>query len=241
MIKIAICDDEYIYTAKTEKIIKNILYEKGISNYEINIFHSGIELNELKHGISEYHLVFIDIHMDRQNGFDTAKNIRKYDEDIFIVFITAFSDYSLEGYKFDALRFIVKDSLKEMLWECMENFFMKLRLKSSKITMVFIEGRKEIFVDKIYYVESNKHKLYFKLVKSIDKVYSLYGKLDEIESKLKEYDFLRIHKSYLVNMRFIESIERYKVIMLNGERLPVPRVNYKIIKDRFFENRGTCL
>lgn len=240
MIRIAICDDEHIYTAKIKNKVKDILYEKGINNYEIDLFHSGIELSELKHDISKYHIVFLDINMGEQNGLETAKNIRKYDEDIFIVFISAFLNYSPACYKYNAFRFILKDSLSEM-HECIEAILKEIRIKSSKKTINFTGGKREIFVDEIIYIESDRHKLHFTLKKSKNKDLSLYGKLDDFEEEFKDYDFIRIHKSYLINMRLVKNIKAYEAIMNNGDSLPIPRSKYMAIKERFIINGGTCL
>ena len=238
MIKIAVCDDETIFIDIIVSELKSILINKGISEYAIHTFSNGIELCKLENKISDYQIIFLDINMEQLNGLQTAYYIRKYDKNIFIVFITAFVDYAMEGYKLDAVRFIFKDMLKEMLPECMDAILKRMHLKSGKIIKDFLEGRKEIFVDRILYIESRKHKLYYNIGKPNQEQFSLYGKMDDLEDELKEYNFLRIHKSYLVNMNFLESIMPYKAMMYNGEELPIPREKYKIIKEHFFVEKG---
>ena len=241
MLKIAVCDDERIFISKITELIKETLCENGISEYQIDDFTSGIDLCELKDGISEYQVVFLDINMDKLSGLETAEHIRKYDENIFIVFITAFVDYAMEGYKLDAIRFILKDMLAEMLPECIEAIIKRLRLRTGRITMDFLEGRKEIFVDNVWYIESRKHKVYFQLWKHSNEQLSLYGKLDDMEINLKEYSFLRIHKSYLINIKYIEDISPYKALVGEGKTLPIPREKFKKVKDLFLEYRGDLI
>lgn len=241
MIKIAVCDDEAIFLDIITKELETVLLSQGISEYEINIFSSGMDISSLKNEISDYQIVFLDINMEELNGLDTARNIRKYDEDIFIVFITAYMDYALEGYRMDAVRFILKDMLKEMLPECIEVILQRLHLKSSKVIKDFLEGRKEIFLDRIIYIESNRHKLYFNMWDSRKEKYSLYGKVDELEKELQGYGFLRIHKSFLVNRTYIEDIIPYVAIMRNGRELPIPRDKYKKVKAYYFESKGELI
>lgn len=238
MIKIAVCDDETLFIDIIVSELKSILLDKGISEYAIHTFSAGTELCKLENRISEYQIIFLDINMDQLNGLQTAYNIRKYDENVFIVFITAFADYAMEGYKLDAIRFIVKDMLKEMLPECMDAILKRMHIRSGKIIKDFLEGRREIFVDRILYIESRKHKLYYNIRKPKQEQFSLYGKMDELEDELRAYDFLRIHKSYLVNMNYLESIIPYKACMSNGEELPIPREKFKVIKELFFEKKG---
>lgn len=68
--------------------------------------------------------------------------------------------------------------------------------------------------------------------------YHIYEKLDVIEERLSGYGFLRIHKSYLVNMKHICRISNYAVYLDNGEELPVPRLKYQAVKEEFVAFKG---
>ena len=59
------------------------------------------------------------------------------------------------------------------------------------------------------------------------KKYSIYGKLDELEKELQGNDFIRIHQSYLVNMKHIEKVSRYEALLNNGIKLEIPKARYK--------------
>ena len=71
--------------------------------------------------------------------------------------------------------------------------------------------------------------------------YSLYEKLDNIEKELQKYRFLRIHKSFLVNTKYIESISNYRVLLKDGRILPVPRDKYQKVKERYYEIMGDMI
>ena len=99
----------------------------------------------------------------------------------------------------------------------------------------------ELAVDRIRYIESNMHKLIFNVLGKKQAQYRLYGKLDDIEPELLKYDFLRVHKSFLVNSKYIVEIVNYKAYLNDGVALPIPRERYQKVKERYYEIKGDML
>ncbi len=237
MIYIAICDDEKYYRKQIEYLIIQY-FDNNQLEYNVDIFSSGEEFFEKGVGSTKYDIVFLDINLKEMNGIEIAYKLRKYDSDIYIVFVTGYISYSLEGYKVDAIRYIMKDTLSVSIVECMDAIIKKMKIQINKMEFIFIEGKKQIYIDKILYVESHKHKLIFKIFESTLKEYAIYDKLDNIEIKLSEYGFLRIHKSYFVNMKYIERINNYKALLVSGEELPIPKLRYQEVKRIFILFKG---
>lgn len=239
MVKIAICDDEEIFRTDIERMISLYLDRKKIV-YSIDIYCSGIELL----GISEIHkydIIFLDINMEILNGMETAKRIRGINKQVFLVFITAFLDYSLEGYKVDAIRYLLKDSgkMQEAIDECLEAIFIEINRKILKIKIDFLEGTKVFPVNVIIYIESKLHKLYFYLKGKEGIIcYTQYNTLNKIEDNLPKEQFVRIHQSYLVNLRYIKNIKNYKVILNDGTDFPIPKSRYKEACNAFILYKG---
>lgn len=94
----------------------------------------------------------------------------------------------------------------------------------------FVEGDKKLRIEDIMYIESSRHKVFFHTTKGI---YSIYKKLNEIEMELSEFDFLRIHQSFLVNMRYIHKINSYILTLKNGKELSVPKSRYQEVKKQY--------
>ena len=94
----------------------------------------------------------------------------------------------------------------------------------------FVEGEAILKVDDIIYIETNKHK---NLFYTKDKTYSIYRKLNEIEEELAGLDFVRIHQSFLVNMRYVDKISSYIMRLTTGEELSVPKSRYQYVKQTF--------
>lgn len=109
MFRIAICDDEKIFRDDLKEILIRYMTDRGIM-LEIDTFSSGKEFVELGIEMVKYKIVFLDINMDELDGIMTAKKIRENSKDMFIVFVTAFVNYTIEGYKVDAVRYILKDN-----------------------------------------------------------------------------------------------------------------------------------
>ncbi len=239
MLYIAICDDDKYFRMRERQLIIDYINKL---NYKciIDMFTSGEEILALKDKIKKYNIIFLDINMYQIDGIETAKKIRHFTEETYIVFVTAFIKYSLEGYKVNAIRYLLKDDiyLDKLIAECLEAILYKINYKIYKKTFDFQEGKKELYLDDILYIDSNLHKLTFHLININQKEYTMYDRLDMVHELLKESGFCRIHKSYLVNLEYVESIERYKTVLTNGIILPVSKSKYLEAKETIICYKG---
>lgn len=107
-----------------------------------------------------------------------------------------------------------------------------------QVSFSFLEGEQGLYTDNILYIESRKHKAVFFCLESKLINLTIYDKLDHIEKKLEGHGFLRIHKSYLVNMKHIQRISNYKAELDVGGELSVPRRRYQAVKEAFVAYKG---
>lgn len=235
MLQIAICDDEQFYREKIQRRLEDYLKKHDLS-YEISLFISGEEFLEKSENYVKYDIVFMDINMNEIDGIQTAMQMRTFHSETYIVLITAFINYVLEGYKVNAVRYMMKDTLDTAMTECMDAILQKMQI--AQVTFPFMEGERRLYTDNILYVESQRHKLTFYYMEEQMVDYHIYDKLDIIEQRLQGYGFLRIHKSYLVNMRHIRKVSNYIVYLDTGEELPVPRLKFQTVKEEFVAYRG---
>lgn len=239
MLQIAICDDEQFYREKIQRLLEDYLKEHDLS-YEIHLFLSGKAfLRECGNSV-RYDIVFMDINMEEMDGIQTAMQMRAFHSDTYLVLITAFINYVLEGYKVNAVRYIMKDTLDAAIPECMDAILQKMRV--TRVNFSFMEGERRLYADNLLYVESQRHKLIFYYMEEQTHKdmfrYHIYGKLDEMEQKLSGYGFLRIHKSYLANMKHIRRISNYTALLDTGEELPIPRLRFQAVKEEFVAYKG---
>ena len=227
MLSIAICDDEEYFRITEKQLILKYMAGKNCECM-IDMYESGKELLNLREELNQYHIIFLDVNMEEIDGIETAKEIRKITKDVFIVFVTAFITYALEGYKVDAVRYLIKDheSLEKMDYE------------ENEMTFDFQEGKTTISLENILYIESNLHRLIFYMAGEDAVHYTIYTKLDDVAESLQNKGFCRIHKSYLVNLKYVESVERYRAVLSNGKSLAISKARFLDTRNEFACYRG---
>ena len=88
------------------------------------------------------------------------------------------------------------------------------------------------------YIESNLHRLEFHVIEDTETVYTMYETLNVMDAMLSENGFIRTHQSYLVNIKYIKNVVRFKVILTNGVELSIPKVRYTQVKKKFIACQG---
>lgn len=239
MLKIAICDDEYYFREQIQKYIAKYLVQQQVL-FEIKEFSSGKEFLEYSEKIQTFQIVFLDINMEDVDGIEVGKAIRRQSSNTIIIYVTAYIDYSLEGYKVDALRYLLKSSknLQMDLEECMETAIKRVNYIPKYKEFSFREGKKNIPVEEVVYIESNLHLLEFYFKGLAKRKYTMYGTLNMLEAQLSDCHFVRIHQSFLVNMEFVEMIGKEKVFLSNGVELPLARGRRKEAEQTFTVFKG---
>ena len=239
MLKIAVCDDEKYYRDYIKRLVLNEFRVRKIC-CEVDLFDSGDKFLELGEAVTKYRIVFLDINMEGTNGIETVKEIRKRTSELYVIFVTAFITYAIEGYKYDVVRYLLKgnDNFEGLLTECIDAILNKINFQVEVREFDFVEGKKNVNLEKIYYIESNLHKVVFWIKEESLERFSLYEKLNRIEEKIKNQKFIRIHQSYLVNMKHIISIKNYKTVLDNGEELSMSKAKFKAAKEAFIEYKG---
>ena len=235
MITIAVCDDEKYYRDQIHSLLLTYLEAHNLSA-SVDIFSSGKEFLADRENLVKYDIVFLDINMKEIDGIQTAMEMRKFESETCIVLVTAFLNYALEGYKVGAVRYIMKDALEVQMAECMDAIFRKMQIR--QVTFPFVEGEKTLYTDNIVYIESQRHKCIFLYMGKEAATYQIYEKLDKLEEMLSGYGFLRIHKSFLVNMKHVRKVSNYLVTLDSGEELPVPRLRFHKAKEEFAAYKG---
>lgn len=239
MLRIAICDDESYFAEELKELLSGYMMEKGLV-FEIDTYNSGEELVGLGIKVIQYKVVFLDINMEKVDGITAAEKIRRISKEVFIVFVTAYMDYSLEGYRLDVVRYLLKGNanFQSKVNECMDAIINKMNYSVTKRKFDFKEGRKEISLDRLLYIESNLHILEFHVIEDEETVYTMYETLNVMDDTLSENGFIRTHQSYLVNVKHIKNVVRYKLILTNGAEMSIPKVRYTEVKKKFVAYQG---
>lgn len=171
-------------------------------------------------------LIFLDIQMPELNGMQLSKIIDKKTK---IVFTTAFAEYAIEGYKVDAMHYLLKPfNYEEFLFAAnkAKQWFQDFRsidsqMNSQAETILVKSGYKTIAISlaHVLYIEGLKDYVKFYL-DNIDKPVISLMSMKSVEEKLSSNSFLRVHRSYIVNINKIASIDRNR-IMFGTTYIPI--------------------
>ena len=117
----------------------------------------------------------------------------------------------------------------------MDDLIVEIQKNSRILEFSFVEGTIKLHADDIIYIETARHKNIFYTEKGC---YSIYKKLDELEAELKDMGFVRIHLSFLVNMRYIAKINSYVLTLTTGKEISVPKSRYAQVKRQYMLFKG---
>ncbi len=212
--RIAIVDDEESMREQLQAYIERYAKENAIAA-ETVLFSSGNAL------LQDYQPVFdiliFDIDMPGMNGLDTARTIRKTDENTAILFITNIAQYAINGYEVDAVDYIIKPiGYYDFAMKFKKAVKAARRSKSQGLVIETVQGPVSLTCSDILYVEVIAHYLIYH-TQNMD--YRVRASMKEHENLLKGYDFARCHKSYLINLRHLSSIRTSDVLV---EQLSIP-------------------
>ncbi len=222
MLRIGICDDQLNARDALRFELEKILRDKSEQIvYEFSTGASAVRWLEKHPG--EIDLLFLDVEMDGISGKDAAAQIRNFDKEICLVFVTGYTDYVFDGYKVNALDYVIKPASAKKLLDVLKRVREQLSDKYDK-TFSFKnpEGTYRLPLSNIAYFYSDKRKVNIVCTSRERSLsYSFYGKLDEVEAKLS-HAFVRIHQRYLVNPAHVERIGSEN-IAIAGACLPMSR------------------
>lgn len=233
MVNIAICDDNSILLDRVEESIINIIskLEKEINIFKFtdgqNLIDNFNENNEA------FNIIFLDIEMPKINGFEVAENIRENNSKVIIIFLTSMDSLVFDSFKYNPLRFIRKTHLDVELEEGLVKAFNKLESNVRFYIFKTSNGTIKLLLDDILYIESTVRKIY---VHTSGEVYQVIGiKLSELEKEFEKSSFILAHRTVLVNVKYIYSIESNNIILDNKENLPISRYRTKEVKEAFIK------
>jgi DNA-binding LytR/AlgR family response regulator len=228
-IRVAVCDDEDIYADKIAKITA-CFFETCNIDFHIEKFSSGGNLL-LYNRTAKFDLILLDIDMPDISGIESAEKIRSINEDIPIVFITNLDNFVFEAIKFAPFRFIRKKFLAEEMAEMLAAFRLKFSNNSVYLD-VFDENERNFRLRaiEIVYFESFGHSIVIHHPKG---VFSAKTTMNELEKEYKHLGFLRIHKSFLVNFRYIYEIADGCAVLDDKTKLTISRYRQKDTRNEF--------
>ena len=173
-------------------------------------------------------LIFLDIMMEGMDGLTTARQIRRRDDKVLIVFVTSMFQYAVQGYSVDALDFLVKPVTPAAVKLCMDHAKKRIQ-KENPIHLTFTnrDGKYSIPASDICYIEAFQHRI---VVHAKDKTLQVDTSLAAAEKMTATLPFFRCHAAFLVNLAYVDRISGNSV-WVNGDHLSISRYRRKDFLD----------
>jgi DNA-binding LytR/AlgR family response regulator len=212
---IGICDDEKICIDRTLECLEQAKKELGVE-FKYITFSSGEELLKSKEHID---ILFLDVEMDGISGIDTMKQLEEKDNVTYIIFASSHSEYVFDSFGFKTMGFICKPIVYEKFLKEIKKLIEKM--SNTEPIQVNVDGR-DILIspDDIMYVSGERN--YVKVV-TRQSEYLTYGNMKAWEEKLVNSSVIRVHKSYLVNLKYITKISDVASFVNTADEIPVGR------------------
>lgn len=223
---IGLCDDQMAVAMRLKKIISDILQEEG-ENREICLFDSGEKLLEAAELLD---VVFLDIEMPGLDGIETGKELKRRNPDCKIIMATGKVERFKEAFHIQAMRFITKPFDKREIEEALKAVE-KSHSGNAKIELYYLRNSYQIEQDKIQYIKAYNGYTEYRVE---NQVFRKDMSLNEVEKMLDKRLFVRIHRQYIINMRWIQSYSNGKVEIGDIE-IDVSRRKRKDFEQKYIE------
>ena len=234
MIKIAFCDDDSAVLSDLHRLLALYRAEKNME-IDDDSFHSPLDLiAEIEQG-TRFDILFLDVLMPGENGIDAAAEIRNYDKNAKIIFLTSSSEFAVQSYTVNAFYYQLKPICTENFFRLMDSVLSQCKKEqASSLILHSKTGITRIKPAQLEYCEVIHRTLFIHLTSG--KVLECIGSLDELAKQLVPYgSFLRPHRSYLVNLEYIQNLSYRAITMSCLAEIPIPRGKYNEIKNAFLE------
>ena len=234
MIKVAFCDDELSMLNQLQVLLDEYRVKQN-REIDYTAFISPLELlAAIEKGI-RFDVLILDVLMPGENGIDTAAEIRRHDSNIKIIFLTSSAEFAVQSYAVNAFFYQLKPVHAESFFRVMDSVLDECEKKHiNSLILRCKSGITRIKLNTLEYCEVIHRTLFLHLTDG--KVLESIGSLDELHGQLKPYgNFLRPHRSYLVNLEYVQNLSTRAITMSCLTEIPIPRGKYNEVKNTFLE------
>lgn len=225
MLRIAVVEDDKTYAAQLKEYLVRYGTEKN-QKISVALFPDGEDI--VTDYSAEFDIILMDVEMTFMDGMTTAERIREKDNEVVIIFITNMPQYAIQGYKVDALDYVLKPISYFVFSQRIDRALTRVKKKEATyITVAQKGGKKKLNVDKICYVEVRDHDLIYHSTKG-DIVTK--SSMKEAEDTLGGTKFFRCNRCYLVNLEYVEDF-RGNDVTVASDVIQVSRARKKAFMD----------
>lgn len=232
MIRVGIVEDEAEQADLLEGYLARYGGERG-EQFQVTRLPDGMDLVDDYKG--QYDIILLDIQMRHLDGMAAAEKIRKVDTDVVIIFITSTVRYAVQGYSVDALGYVLKPVPYTQFSQIFEKAIARVqaRQQHTYIQVAVAEGQIRLDCSTICYIESQRNHV---ILHCSGRDYVTAGPLKRFEELLSGHGFCKCHNAFLVNLSFVEAVNREEVVLTDRTTLSVSRARKKEFMAALAEN-----
>ena len=239
MLNITFCDDDREFLDKLTPMVKTI-FNSLKRNVSIHLFTDARELiKKFEQYKPYYDILFLDIDMPIINGKEVARILRINDKKFKLAFITAFEEEALNTFQFDVSGFLPKTLLEERLPMVIERMVRAVEEENPQIQVFRVKTAEDsistikVPLNDIIYIESVNRKIYLHTKR---KIFLLHGyQFSTLAEQYDDFGFVSIHRTCILNLKYIYSVDEIDVRLDDGTVLPLSRRKRQSILDKFLE------
>ena len=230
--QIAVCDEETVFLEKIRRLAIQYYTERNMQA-EIQCYDNADAF--LQSNLESYDLILLDMNMQEKDGIEVAKELRSQKIETPIIYISAYIEMAPYGYVVNAFRYLLKSDLEQTFCFAMDDVMKELKHHQETIKIRTEHMQIEVPLSDIVFVESYKRYL---LIHTKKAEHKQYGKISDMEEMLCQKGFLRIHKSYLVNLDHVAKIKNRILFLDSGNELPCSKERYSEIVHQYVMWKG---
>jgi len=233
MLQIAVCDDNIDELSNIVQLINQYRAERHFS-CEYAVFSNGFELVSALEKRKRFDIYCLDIIMPGFTGIDVAKEIRSYDKTAPIIFFTTSPEFALESYSVKAINYVLKPISKEKFFFTFDDILERIKLEKNEDAIVVKsnEGIQKILTSNLVFVEVIGRSVFYHLQSGrvIECIESFSSVCDNL---LKYRQFIKTHRSFIVNMQYVDTIENRQLTLQTLTSIPIAQGKAKEIKEQY--------
>lgn len=240
--RIAICDDDENELAHFMDLIAEYCLKRGI-NHDCRFFHNSTDfLFNIKGG--EYDLILLDVVMPGISGVQAAREIREKDKNVKIIFVSSSTEFAVDSYSVGAYYYLLKPADADSLFPLLDRVDNELFIQDEQgLALKDRRGIVRISFMALEYVEVFNKTVSFHMADGV--IREMTAALSDIERKLlARPEFIKTHRSYLVNLNYVQAVGVDCIVTENGHNIPISRQRRNQVHDaymHFLHQEGTAV
>ena len=239
-IRVAIVEDEPAYADTLRDYLTRYGDETG-DRFNITVYADGEDIVERYR--AQWDIILMDIEMASMDGMTAAERIRDIDGEVVIIFITNMAQYAIQGYRVDALDYVLKPIPYFAFTQRFGRAVARMRTRAAAhgrhLVIASKTGSVRVPLRDILWVESSGHRLSYH---TADGTYeSTAASMKEIETKLADEPFHRCNKGILVNLAHVRGVDAGTALLTGGDHVPVARARQRDLLDALTAYLGNVI